>query len=246
MAEIEISLDSVGRIVYDEVVTVFQSIAKIPRNLRIAIIVLLCAAGGFGVAVYGRTAYQKAVHKVRQLTGKPDQAQQETDNLIAAVGKLIALPDGEQPTIATVTDTGKLKDQPFFSKAENGDRLLIYTEARRLILYRSSINKVINVAPLNIGPVQGQKVRVALYNGVGKSGATSPVEDKLKKEIKNIEVVKKENASRADYNGILVVDLTGGNANAALEMAKIVGGKAGALPDGEARPDADLLVIVGK
>lgn len=246
MAEIEISLDSGGRILYHEIVTVFQSIAKMPRNLRIAAVVLLCVGAGFGVAVYGRTAYQKAVHKIRQLTGKPDQTQQETDNLIAAVGKLIALPEGEQPTIATVADTGKLKDQPFFSKAENGDRLLIYTEARRVILYRASVNKVINVAPLNIGPVQGQKVQVALYNGAGKAGATSPVEDKLKKEIKNLEVVKKENAARADYNGILVVDLTGANPNAALEMARIIGGKTGALPGGETRPDADLLVIVGK
>lgn len=217
-----------------------------PRNLRIAAVVLVCVVGGFSIAVYGQTAYQKAVHKIRQLAGKPDQTQQETDNLIVAVGKLMALPEGEQPSIGTVADTGKLKDQPFFSKAENGDRLLIYTEARRVILYRPSINKVINVALLNIGPAQGQKVRVVLYNGTGKSGATGPVEEKLKKEIKNIDVVKKENASKADYNGMIVVDLTGRNPNAALEMAKILGGKTGALPDGETKPDADLLVIVGK
>lgn len=40
--------------------------------------------------------------------------QQETADLVAAVSKLIVLPDGEEPTVATVSDPEKLKDQPFF------------------------------------------------------------------------------------------------------------------------------------
>lgn len=77
--------------------------------------------------------------------------QKEIELLVSRVGKLIVLPEGEQPTMATVTDPEKLKDQPFFSKAKNGDKVLIYTNARKAILYDPTQNKIIEVAPLNIG-----------------------------------------------------------------------------------------------
>ena len=64
-------------------------------------------------------------------------------------GKLIDLPN-ETPTVATVTDSKKLKDQPFFSKVENGDKVLIFTKAKKAILFRPSTNKILDVAPLTI------------------------------------------------------------------------------------------------
>lgn len=68
------------------------------------------------------------------------------------VGKLIALPADETPTIATVEDKTKLADQAFFSAAENGDKLLIYTKAQKAIVYRPSTNQIINVGPISIDP----------------------------------------------------------------------------------------------
>ncbi len=78
-------------------------------------------------------------------------AKQETRDLVASVAKLIVLPEGENPTIATVTDPEKLKDQPFFANAQAGDRVLIYTNSRKAILYSPKENKIVEVAPLNIG-----------------------------------------------------------------------------------------------
>lgn len=79
------------------------------------------------------------------------EAQEEVAKLVAQISKLMVLPEGEDPTVATVTDVEKLVDQPFFAKAENGFKVLIYTGAKKAILFDPSSGKIIEVAPINIG-----------------------------------------------------------------------------------------------
>lgn len=69
--------------------------------------------------------------------------------IIAQVGSLVALPAEEIPTLATVSDKSKLANQPFFEKAENGDKVLIYEVAGKAYLYRPSQNKVIEVTTVS-------------------------------------------------------------------------------------------------
>jgi len=78
-------------------------------------------------------------------------SQQEVTDLVARVGRLIILPTDETPTIATVTDPQPLKSQAFFANAQKGDRVLIYTGAKKAILYNPTENKIVEVAPINIG-----------------------------------------------------------------------------------------------
>lgn len=78
----------------------------------------------------------------------------ETKTLIEAVGKLAFLPANETPTIATVSDLEMLKDLPFFVDAKMGDRVLIYTNAKKAILYDPVANKIVNMATLNTGATQ--------------------------------------------------------------------------------------------
>ncbi len=77
--------------------------------------------------------------------------QESVTKLLQEVGRLIILPDNESPTVATVSDLSKLKNQVFFEHAKVGDKVLIYTNAKKAILYSPSEHKIVEVAPLNIG-----------------------------------------------------------------------------------------------
>ncbi|PIT88833.1 MAG: hypothetical protein COU27_03510 [Candidatus Levybacteria bacterium CG10_big_fil_rev_8_21_14_0_10_36_7] len=82
-----------------------------------------------------------------------DVGDEEIEDLLARVGDIIILPPDEKPTIATVTTLDDLAGQPFFEKASIGDRVLIYPRARKAILYNPEQHRIIEVAPINIGPV---------------------------------------------------------------------------------------------
>ena len=105
-----------------------------------------------GLATTSWVFYQK--HRLTQeILADPNKAKEEEIRiLVDKVGKLIELPADEQPTLATVIDAEKLKDQAFFVKASDGDRVLLYQQARKAILYRPGENKIIEVATLNLGP----------------------------------------------------------------------------------------------
>ncbi len=90
--------------------------------------------------------------QLSQLKKDPQKvAQEEATMLVEKVGRHMELPANEKPTVATVTDPDKLKDQPFFAKAKVGDKVLIYTNAKKAILYNVESDRIVEVAPLNIG-----------------------------------------------------------------------------------------------
>lgn len=101
--------------------------------------------------------YQTAQRDLKRLDTTASTKQQ-VQNLQDKVSKLVDLPQNETPTVATVSDVSKLNDQPFFLHAQNGDQVLIYTSAKRAILYRPTTNKIIEVGPVNIGDVGTTKV----------------------------------------------------------------------------------------
>ena len=110
------------------------------------VIVLLVVLIGF--LVY---KYIHSQNEVKRLSNPQESAREETRQLTFKVGRLVEIPNNETPTIATVSDASKLKDQPFYAKAQNGDKVLIFNQARRAYLYRPSTDKVIELAPINIG-----------------------------------------------------------------------------------------------
>ena len=90
--------------------------------------------------------------EVRSLRTNPQQvAEEEVQAIVARVGKLMVLPQDEIPTMATILDPAELVDQPFFASAQKGDKVLLYTNAKKAILYSPSQDKIIDVAPVNLG-----------------------------------------------------------------------------------------------
>ncbi|MEK9151337.1 MAG: hypothetical protein AAB547_01765 [Patescibacteria group bacterium] len=237
------------------------------QNRALSVIIVLAVLLALSVAIAGYFYYQYT-HSA-PVNSEAD----EVASLTKIIGAMMELPEGETPTLATVTDKDKLAEQPFFQKAENGDKVLIYTNSGRAILYRPSTGKIVDVTTVNVNtaepavsqspesgtaamPVPGvpsdtvekvvvQNVSVALYNGSTKIGVTNTLEDRIKATFDNVEVIIKEKAAKNDYQGNLIIDLSGTQTELAQQLADSVGGTIGAFPSDEIKPDADILIIVG-
>lgn len=207
----------------------------------LVVLILIIAAGG--------AVYYKLV-----LTKKAATPQAQISDLVTSVGKLIELPS-ETPTVATVSDISKLKDQPFFAKAVNGDKVLIYQNSKKAILFRPSENKIIEVAVYN--PPQGaatssaatsttQNINVSIYNGTKTAGLAKTQGNSISSKYPIVKVVSTGNAS-GEYKKTLVVDLSGNNKDFAKTLATYLNGEVGSLPSGEVNPTgSDILVIIGQ
>ena len=80
-------------------------------------VVTLIGVAGAG---YFYFRYQQAKKEIQTIKTDPTTIQKaaeaESKKLVVEVSKLIDLPAGEDPTVATVTDVEKLKDQAFFHR----------------------------------------------------------------------------------------------------------------------------------
>lgn len=126
------------------------------RRFWLVLLVLVVALLGLSGYLYKQNRDSR--QELESLKTDPQKAARESNKAITdMVGKIVVLPEGEDPTVATVTDPEKLKDQPFFSKAQKDDRVLIYTKAQKAILYNPSSNKVVEIAAFNIGATASPK-----------------------------------------------------------------------------------------
>lgn len=218
-----------------------------------------------GASIFFYSRYQM------NTAGKRSGAEVETTAV--AVAKLMELPV-ERPTVATVSDVSKLKDQDFFRKAQNGDKVLIFKQAQKVILYRPITNKIIEVGPIRVDqPEQSQvagaatenvpvtaeptipvvsvtevpaesPVTIAIYNGSNIAGLTQRTSEKIIQEYPDVTVTTMQFAT-GTYQKNLVVDLSGNHAAKAESIAKFLNGAVDTLPLGEASSAADLVIILG-
>jgi hypothetical protein len=114
---------------------------------------LLLASGG--VIVILLVAVGILFVKYSDLKKDPSaSAADASARIVQKVSKIYAVPANEQPSVALVQDKAKLKTQPFFESAENGDYILIYTDSKLAIVYREKDNKLMKVGPINVNTGQ--------------------------------------------------------------------------------------------
>lgn len=119
---------------------------KIVSFLLFLLVLCLAATSGYFYYQYQKLSKSPVATQI--------QAEEDAQKMIKAVGKLILLPKDESPTVATVTDVEKLKDQPFFKDAKNGNKVLIYPNLKQVIVYDPEANMIINVGSVNFGDDQ--------------------------------------------------------------------------------------------
>lgn len=102
------------------------------------LLIVVLAAG----CVFMYFQYRTAQGKIDGAkTGQSAQAK----DVIKSISKIAIVPTNETPTVATVTDVEKVKDQAFFTDAKNGDKVLVYAKQKKAILYRPGTNQIVNI-----------------------------------------------------------------------------------------------------
>lgn len=149
---------------------------KISKWTLIWLVRMIAALFFVGLGVVAVYYYRQYV----EIRRNPDMVKQEENvALLAKVGNMIELPQGETPAIGTISDREKLKGKEFFENSENGDKLLVFSKGGMAIIFRPSVNKIIRVTPLTSGD-ESMKTNENTFDGQGGVTATLPESDSEK------------------------------------------------------------------
>ncbi len=266
----ETVVEKVEEAVIEAVIPELKEQRKVKNFVRnkpfiLGVVIILAIFAGAG-GLYAYLYFQKDASPSNQ---NAQLTSEQIENLVNEVERLVVLPEGETPTVATVTDVEKLVEQPFFKTAENGDKVLLYGSTKEAILYRPSIGKIIRIAPINstdiatpspsLAPetvVSGtptvtpsvQKIKVAIFNSTKEAGLARKAGALLDKD--KYEVVATSNAV-GEYSQTTISKVSGSSVTES-ELKKIVGimssvkAQVKTLPTGESVPTgAEVVVILG-
>ena len=172
----------------------------------------------------------------------------EIQKTLRQVSMHLILPN-ETPSLATVKDPSQVKEQ-FLKQSKKGDKVLIFEQAGKIILFRPSINRIIDVGTASIDPalIEAKDARVVIRNGSSIAGAADTAVAKIKQLYPNIGSIKIENASRSTFDKTIGIDISNGQQflEFATGSAQALGGQAGIVPLGEQKPtNTDVLIIIG-
>ncbi len=144
-------------------------IQKISRKYVLIIGLVILIAAALFPSLYFYRKYQTLQKQVNATEIKDD-----IPALTARVGKHILLPDGEVPTVMTVTDKEKLSGQLFFANAKDGDKVLIYEKAKKAFLYNPAADRIIEVGPVALSSPVPSVSPVASPSGQASTSSAVP------------------------------------------------------------------------
>jgi hypothetical protein len=171
------------------------------------------------------------------------------------VGKLVDLPPGETPSFIVVSDLSEVASLSNIQNVQVGDYVLIYDSSQKAIVYRpttDAIVEIVSTEPANSTATSTPTTAatttppsILILNGTSITGLAAKTEDQLKKAGIEFTTAGKGNA-KGKYTSTLIIDVSGKYTSALSAVSEAVKGNVGNLPDAEAIPEADILIIVGQ
>jgi hypothetical protein len=246
------------------------------RFFRLKTIALwIPSVAAIAAAVFFYVQWQQAQKLVGQSTAGEQAAtpsREEIDKVVRELSKIVLLPESETPTLSTITNKDELtENREFFQNSVNGDKVLVYQQAKKAFLYRPSTKKLVNLAPINVtdanqaqptvaattdpssfpevtekqGQEEAESFTVVLRNGTSKQGLTYDFEAKLLGAFGQANVSDRDNAARDDYGKSVVVAVNLAKEALAQRVANELGLTLAELPSGESKEETDILIILG-
>lgn len=180
-----------------EIDKIFENVKNENKNEKNKILLSLIVSA-IVIILLGAAFYGGYFLNNKKTVNVPNESSQtkEVDELIEKVGKLMLLPKEEVPTIATVTDKDnkQIKEQAFFKNAQNGDKVIIYVQAGKAILYRPSENKIIEVSQVYMSGQKNEEKQISENtDSINNSAQAAPEqneENKVSEPEENNEPVK--------------------------------------------------------
>lgn len=145
----------------------FKKLGPFAKKNWLSLIIIFIVLIGFS---FLGIKYMQTKTQLQQLTNPKTAGKTEIQIIEDQVDRVVDLPKDEEPTLATVNDVTKLKNQNFFKNAQNGDKLLIYTKSQRALLYRPVANRVIEYSNVNLQSNNAQQTQ-----GEAQPQTTTPV-----------------------------------------------------------------------
>lgn len=191
--------------------------------------------------------------------GQLAYAEKEAGQVLSELSLLAILPD-EEPVVATVVGAETLRSESdFYRDAQDGDKLVMFPQAKRVYLYRPGLRRLVNVGPLTLEGEAGGGERVAaptltaeqraattieVWNGTPTAGEANRVRDLLREQGYTI---TQTGNTQADYTQNQIILLGGADHQSVADIltTQLQGLQSTNIPTGENASSADILIILG-
>lgn len=168
----------------------------------------------------------------------PSQEQLTNSQIATLVNKTLHISGDANPAILSVEDETRAT-QPFLEQAENGDKVLLYYNTKKAVLFRPSEKRVVHEGSYTPPPA-----KVFIRKGTTNDTRINEAKAKLD-QVVDVDIVSQDNSPKSDYKGIKLVSVTDRYNEKVKELEGLFGVSVIRLPAGETFPDADIMIIVG-
>ena len=125
-------------------------------------VVVVVALVVFGAVSYFRAGPDSSSNGDLSASSTDNQvAAKEVKSLLAAASQLILIPD-EEPTVVTITNAKEAAaQQAFYAGSLDGDKLLVFPQAQKAVIYSPSRKILVNVGPIYFNDEEAAAAEVA-------------------------------------------------------------------------------------